>query len=100
MNAKKPYKTKVERDIQHSEDVRVSGLQGGKVLGDHLALFSLIMGIPFLLIGLYAIIGIIFDLGVPNNSAVLILSLVVLAIGVLFTIGGILLYRDKYASKK
>jgi hypothetical protein len=63
MSPNKPYKTKVERDIQHSEDLRVSGLQGGKALGDHLALFSLIMGIPFLLIGLYALISMTFNLG-------------------------------------
>ena len=36
--AKKPYKTKIERDIQHSEDIKVSGIQGGKVIGNNLTL--------------------------------------------------------------
>jgi hypothetical protein len=93
MNYKKPWKTKIERDIIMHDDIRVSGLQGGKILGHKLALFSLIMGIPLLLIGLYGLISMILDLGFPNNTAILILVLVVIALGCLFTIGGYFLYK-------
>ena len=45
MANKKPYKNKVERDIQFSNDVKVSGLEGGKVIGENLSLLSFILGI-------------------------------------------------------
>jgi len=95
MDNKKPYKTKIERDVQMSEDIKVSGIQGGKVIGHNLALFSLIMGIPLLLIGLFGLFNMIIDLGFPMNSATVILVLVILAMGSLFTIGGYFLYKDK-----
>jgi len=90
---KKPYKTKVERDIQISEDIKVSGIQGGKVIGNNLALFSFIIGIPLLILGAISLINIIFDLGFPRNSAVIILVLLVTAIGSLLTIGGYFLSK-------
>ena len=93
---KKQWKaTKVERDIIMHDDIRVSGLQGGKIIGNKLALFSFIMGIPLLLIGLFGLSIMIFDLGFPMNNAVLLLVLVVIALGSLFTIGGYLLYKEK-----
>ena len=92
MEEKKPWKTKVERDIIMHEDIKVSGLQGGKALGDNLALFSFIMGIPLLLVGLYGLFNMILDLGFPMNSATLILVFIVLSLGSLFTIGGYFLY--------
>ena len=95
MSDKKPYKNKIERDVQMSEDIKVSGIQGGKVLGQNLALFSLIMGIPLLLIGLFGLFNMVLDLGFPKNSATVILVLIVLAMGALFTIGGYFLYKDK-----
>lgn len=91
---KKPYKNKIERDVVMHDDIRVSGLQGGKILGNKLVLFSLITGIPLLLIGLYGLLSMVFDLGFPNNTAVLILVLVVIALGSLLTIGGCFLYKD------
>ena len=95
MANKKPWKTRIERDIIMHEDIKTSGLQGGKILGDKLALFSFIMGIPLLLIGLYGLINMIFDLGFPKNTAIIILVLIVLALGSLFTLGGYFLYKDK-----
>ena len=92
---KKPYKSKVERDIMMHEDIRVSGIQGGKVLGNNLALFSFIIGLPLLIIGLIGLISMVFDLGFPVNDATIILLLIVLSTGSLFTIGGYFLYRDK-----
>ena len=93
MNDKKSYTTQVERDIKMHEDIRVSGLQGGKILGQNLALFSFVMGLPLILIGLYGLFSMIFDLGFPMNSATLILVFVVLSLGSLFTIGGYFLYK-------
>ena len=94
MDNKKPWKTKVERDIIMHDDLRVSGLQGGKILGNKLALFSLVVGIPLLLTGLYGLLSMVFDLGFPNNSAVIILVLVVTALGALLTLGGYFLYSN------
>lgn len=94
MENKKPWKTKMERDMMMHDDLRVAGLQGGKIVGNKLALFSFIMGIPLLLVGLYGLFSMVFDLGFPNNSATLILVLVVLALGSLFTVGGYLLYKN------
>ena len=96
MNNKKPWKTKIERDIIMHDDIRVSGLQGGKVIANKLALFSFVMGIPLLLIGLYGLSSMIFDLGFPMNNAILILVLVVISLGSLFTIGGYFLCRNSW----
>ena len=65
-----------------------SGLQGGKVLGNHISLASFVGGIPLLIIGLFALIGIIFDLGFPSNAAIIIAALLVIAIGLLLILGG------------
>ncbi len=93
MENKKPWKTKIERDIIMHEDVKVSGLQGGKIIADKLCLFSFIMGVPLLLIGLYGLSSMIFSLGFPMNSATIIIVLLVISLGSLFTIGGYFLYK-------
>jgi hypothetical protein len=95
MNKKKPWKTKIERDIIMHEDIKVSGLQGGKIIAEKLALFSFIVGIPLLLIGLYGLFNMILNLGFPMHNATLILVLVVISLGSLFTIGGYFLYKGK-----
>ena len=94
MENKKPWKTKIERDVIMHEDIKVSGLQGGKIIANKLALFSFIMGIPLLLIGLYGLFNMILDLGFHMNNATLILVLVVISLGSLFTIGGCSLYKN------
>lgn len=43
MDNKKPWKNKIERDVIMHEDIKVSGLQGGKIIADKLTLFSFIM---------------------------------------------------------
>lgn len=91
--AQKTYKNKIERDVAFSEDVKVSGIQGGKVLGNNLALFSFIIGIPLLLIGVLSILNITLGLGIPTNSAVIILVLIVTAIGSMMTLGGYFLTK-------
>ena len=90
----KPWKNKIERDIIMHDDIRVSGLQGGKVLGNNMALFSFILGIPLLLTGLYGLFNMILGLGFPINSATIILVLIVLSLGSLFTLGGYFLCKN------
>ena len=85
---KKPWKTRMERDIIHHRNLKESGLQGGKAIGDNLPLISFIIGLPLFLIGLYAIISIIFGFGFPLNLATLILVIIVTIIGLTMCIGG------------
>jgi hypothetical protein len=95
MSEKKPWNSRMERDIIMHDDLKVSGLQGGKIVGEKMGLFSLIVGIPLLLIGLYALFNMILGLGFPANSATMILIAIVLSLGALFTIGGVLLFVYK-----
>ncbi len=88
-------KTVITSDKYISE----SGVQGGKILGEHIVLGSLIFGIPFLIIGIYGIISILFDLGVPNNMAIIILVLLLFIMGLLLIIGGYNIYRTKNPKK-
>ena len=94
MDSKKPRVTKIERDVLLSKDIKESGLQGGKVLGNHLALFSFIVGIPFLILGLCCIVNILLGLGFLVSNAIIILVFVVTSIGILMTIGGYFLYKN------
>lgn len=94
MDKKKPWKTRVERDIILHDDIKTSGLQGGKILGDKLSLFSFVLGIPLLLLGIYSMISMLFDFGFPVNSANIILMLIVLSIGSLLIIGGYFLTKE------
>jgi hypothetical protein len=82
--------------VMSDEFLNESGLQGGKIIGEHLALASLIVGIPFFLIGLYVLVNIFFDLGVPRNTAIIIGAVLIFIIGVLLIIGGFLIYTDKH----
>jgi len=95
MNKKTGKRSVVTSDKYLSE----SGLQGGKILGDHITLASFIIGIPFLIIGLIAMIGIIFDLGFPNNAAIIIAVLLITVIGLLLVIGGYAMYKTKKGNK-
>ena len=91
-NQKKPWKTKVERDIIMHEDLKESGLQGGKVIGNNLSLFSFIIGIPLLILGIYGLIlllGFGYDLYLAN----IILIILVFIICALLTIGGYFIHR-------
>ena len=90
---RKPWKTRMERDIILHKDIKESGLQGGKVIGNNLPLFSFIIGLPLLFIGLYAILNIIFGFGFPINLATLILVIIVTSIGLIMCIGGYLIYK-------
>lgn len=76
-----------------------SGIQGGKVLGEHLALGSLIIGITLLIIGIYGLLNVLLGWGFPTNSAIIILVILVIVIGLLMTIGGYNIYRSKEGKK-
>jgi len=72
-----------------------SGLQGGKVLGNHISLASFVGGIPLLIIGVIALILIILDPGFPSNTAIIIGVLLVTIIGLLLVIGGYTISQTK-----
>jgi len=75
-----------------------SGVQGGKVIGEHIALGSFIAGITFLLLGLYAIISMLLG-SFPTNTVMIILVLLVNVIGLLMIIGGYSIYLTKHDNK-
>jgi hypothetical protein len=80
--------------IKSDTFLRESGLQGGKSIGEHLALGSFIVGVPFFLIGFYVLASIILDLGFATNTAITIGAVLIFLIGSMLIIGGYLLYRD------
>ena len=73
-----------------------SGVQGGRVIADHISLISFILGIPFLIIGVISIIGIFFDFGFQSNLAIIIGVFLITIIGSLLVIGGYFIYKDKH----
>ena len=91
---KKPWKTGLERDVMMHDDLKESGFQGGKIIGEKLALFSFIIGIPMLIIGLYASVNMLFGFGFDVNMATIILVILVNFLGLLFVIGGYNIYRQ------
>ena len=76
-----------------------SGVQGGKAIAEHIALGSFIVGIPLLTIGIYGLINMLFGWGIPTNSAVIILVILVIVIGSLLTLGGYSIYITKHVEK-
>ena len=92
--ATKKYNTVIMSDKYISE----SGVQGGKVIGEHIVLGSFIVGIPLLLIGLYSIFSMLLG-SFPTNTAILILVLLVTVIGLLMVIGGFSIYITKHTKK-
>jgi hypothetical protein len=85
--------------IMSDEYISESGVQGGHVIGEKIELFSFIIGIPLLIIGLYGLFNMLFGFGFPNNMANIILVLVVFFIGLFMTIGGYSFYRNKHIKK-
>lgn len=95
-SARTTKKTKgADRTVILSDDyVRESGLQGGKIIGEHLALGCVLIGIPFFVIGVSALIIMVFRVGFPSNTAVIILAFLISVIGLLLSIGGYSIYKD------
>jgi len=95
-------KTTSEEDntiIKSDKYISESGVQGGKIIGEHIVLASLIFGIPFLIMGLIGLF-ILFDLGFPAaNTANIIASLLLTVIGLLLIIGAYNIYRAKHVKK-
>jgi hypothetical protein len=83
-------------NIELNKNIRDSDIQGGKILGEKLALGSFIIGIPFLIIGLYALCNMFFGFGFPTNTADIIAALLVTVIGLLLIIGGYSIHRAKH----
>ena len=94
-NTFKGDKTVIMSDKYISE----SGIQGGKILGEHIVLGSLIFGIPFLIMGVYALFSMLFGFWYPINTAVIIGTLLVTVIGLLLIIGAYNIYRTKHVKK-
>jgi len=86
--------------IMSDEYLEESGIQGGKAIAEHISLGSLIIGIPFLIVGCIALIAIASNMGFPSNAAILIASILITIIGLLLVIGGYMVYRDKHAFEK
>lgn len=102
MEAKATNKKTSEEDrtvIMSDEYLSESGVQGGKIIGEHIVLGSLIFGISFVIIGLYALVSIVFGFGFPTNTAIIIGALLVTVIGLLLNIGGYTIYRTKHFKK-
>ena len=95
----KKTKTKDNTVIMSDKYISESGVQGGKIIGEHIALGSLIFGIPLLTIGTYALLNILFGWGFPTNNAIIILVFLVIIIGLLMTIGGYSIYITKNVKK-
>lgn len=91
---KKPWKNKVERDIIMHEDIKESGLHGGKIVGEKIGLFSLLIGIPLLIVGFYGFY-LLFGADLNLYLANIILIFLVFIIGLLLTIGGYTIYSKK-----
>ncbi|HVQ00246.1 MAG TPA: hypothetical protein VMT57_01900, partial [Candidatus Thermoplasmatota archaeon] len=95
-------KKKSEEDrtvILSDEYLSESGVQGGKVIAEHIVLGSFIFGFIFLIIGLFALFDMVFGFGFPTNTAVIIIVLLVIVMGLLFIIGGYFIYRGKHSKK-
>jgi len=85
--------------IMSDKYISESGVQGGKIIGEHLALGSFIIGLPLLTLGIYALINILFGWGFPSNNAIIILVLLVIILGFLMTLGGYSIYITKNVKK-
>ena len=85
--------------IMSDEYISESGVQGGKVVGEHLSLGCFVIGIPLLVIGIYGLINMLLGWGFPTNNAIIILVLLVMVIGLLSVIGGYNIYRTKHVNK-
>jgi hypothetical protein len=88
---KKTSRTVIMSDKYLSE----SGVQGGKIIGEHIVLGSFIGGFTFLILGLYAVFSILLGFS-STNTAIIILVIVVNVIGLLLIIGGYSIYRTKH----
>lgn len=90
-----------EYNIDSDKDIRVSGTQGGKIIGEKLGLFSLIIGIPLFAIGIFTLLYMVLVSGFPENWPIALYffgpqSLAVI-IGFFAIIAGYVMYKDEHA---
>jgi hypothetical protein len=85
-----------EYNIELDKNLRDSAVQGGKIIGEHLSLGCFIMGIPFFIIGSYALLNMLFGFRYPTNTAIIIGALLVTVIGLLLIIAGCSIYRIQH----
>lgn len=80
-----------------------SGVQGGKIIAEHLTLSCFIFGIPFIIIGLFSLLYMVFIVGFPKDIPMILILFgpqsLILIIGLLLIIGGYFSYRDNYNKK-
>ncbi|GEM_PF-1972966 len=93
-------KTSEDYHMQSDTYVKESGVQGGKILGENLALFAFAIGIPLFAIGIVSIFYTLFITGFPEDWPIILYifspqSLAVI-IGLLAIIGGYTIYRAKH----
>ena len=69
--------------------------RGGKIISEKLSLFSFIIGIPLLIIGIYGLLNMLMEFGFPSNNANIILVLLIIVMGFLLTIGGYFIWEKK-----
>jgi hypothetical protein len=79
--------------IKSDKYLTESGTQGGKILGDNLSLFSFVIGIPLLLVGIFGVFSILYNSNFESNMAIIILVVLFLIIGCLMTLGGYFLQK-------
>ena len=96
MDKKSPKKNNTV--LMSDKYISESGVQGGKVIGEHIVLGSFIVGITFLILGIYAIFSMLLG-SFPTNTAIIILVLLVTVIGLLMIIGGYSIYITRHTQK-
>jgi len=88
-----------KRVIMSDKYISESGVQGGKVIGEHIVLGSLIFGITFLIMGLIGLCMLFVFGTIAANTANIILMLLLTVIGLLMIIGAYNIYCIKHVKK-
>jgi len=87
-------------NIELDKNIRDSGVQGGKIIGEKLSLGSFIIGIPLLIIGLFSLFNMLFGSGFPKDMHIMLVLFspqsLAIVIGLLLIIGGYSLYRTQH----
>ena len=92
-------KTSKEYHIESDKYIRVSGTQGGKIIGEKFSLVCFIIGVPLFAIGVFTLLYFIFVSGFPENWPIALYffgpqSLAII-IGLFSIISGYILYKEK-----
>jgi hypothetical protein len=100
----KKKKSSEDRTVILSDEyLSESGVQGGKIIAEQIVLGSLLFGISLLIVGLFSLCYMFFIVGFPKDMPILLILLspqsIALIIGLLLTIGGYFIYRDKQRKK-